>query len=40
MNKILSLIFVLGFISAACTDVELPRETPTSPVESYQELPK
>lgn len=34
------LIIALGFIAAACTDVKLPKETPSSPIESYQELPK
>jgi len=40
MKKILLLVVALGFVSAACTDVKLPRETPSSPMESYQELPK
>lgn len=40
MQKILIAILILSFISAACTDVKLPRENPATPIESYQELPK
>jgi hypothetical protein len=40
MKKIFLLVAVLSFIAGACDKVELKRETPSSPRESYEELPK
>jgi hypothetical protein len=40
MKQTLFVIAILALLAAGCTEVELPRETPSSPVESYQELPK
>lgn len=40
MTKILLSLMVLSLIAAGCERVELKREVPTSPVESYQPIPK
>lgn len=40
MRKIIFSFLLLGLMSAACSQVELKRETPSSPKESYEQLPK
>ncbi len=40
MKQIFAIILLLGLMAVSCTDTELPRETPSSPKESYEELPR
>lgn len=40
MKKITFIIVALVLVSAGCQKVELKKEIPTSPIESYQPLPK
>ncbi len=40
MQKLILGIIMLSLLAAGCQGVELKRETPSSPVESYQPLPK
>ena len=40
MKQILLAVAILGLLAAGCEQVELKREVPSSPVESYEELPK
>ena len=40
MNKLILLLSALLILAAGCQKVELKREVPSSPKESYEELPK
>ncbi len=40
MTKIIIILASLVFLAAACDKVELKKEVPSSPAESYEELPK
>ncbi len=40
MKKIIITLAGLAFLAAACDRVELKKEVPSSPAESYEELPK
>lgn len=40
MKKLLFIAIGISLLAAACQKVTLEHETPTSPVESYQPLPK
>jgi uncharacterized membrane protein YbaN (DUF454 family) len=40
MKKIIYILIGLVFLAAGCQKVVLKKEIPTSPKESYQELPK
>jgi hypothetical protein len=39
-TKAILFLFLLSLVAAGCERVELKREVPTSPIESYQPLPK
>ena len=40
MKKILLVLGLLSLVAAACQKVELKKEVPSSPKESYEVLPK
>lgn len=40
MKKILLSILVLATLAIGCENVSLKQEVPTSPIESYQPIPK
>lgn len=40
MKQILLAIAIFGLLAAACDHAELKREIPSSPKESYEELPR
>jgi len=40
MKKLLFIAMAISLLAVACQKVELKKEVPTSPVESYQPLPK
>ncbi len=40
MKQTLLAIAILGLLAAGCSKVELKREVPSSPKESYEELPR
>jgi hypothetical protein len=40
MKKIALILGLLSLLAASCQNVELKKETPSSPKESYEVLPK
>ncbi len=40
MKQTLFVIAILGLLAAGCTQVELKQEQPSSPKESYEQLPQ
>jgi uncharacterized MAPEG superfamily protein len=40
MKKTILILISLLFLAASCAKVEMKREIPSSPQESYQELPE